>query len=147
MERPELNQIVSLLIDSKDVSTWPLWENFPFKSKVPEFISVHKLEREGIAVRLSEESSPLMALWWPEYEISISWLVSNLNEKTLQVMLDGLGSAAFEKLHPDQYTGMIRREERHRIAGGKGDHPDDKELWNDWRKVNPWGSILGPRED
>lgn len=90
-----------------DVSEVPIWEECPFRSRLPEYVEVRKGYNPDFGCEV-------LVLWSPRHQVHCMMELPKTGEisltQTVKPMLGNLGGVIFEKQYPGAYLDMIRYE-------------------------------------
>lgn len=79
-----------------------------FVRKLPDWVDVRVGFNEGI---------PVVAFWSEQHQLHVDFNLASLDTHACKIALANLGSAIFEKEHPDALLPLIRREAMAAFAG------------------------------
>lgn len=91
------------------ITDFSLWENFEFQDLLPSWLEARK--------GLDSAQTPILVLYSPSHEKYCSVLANDVSAETVQVMVNNLVGAVFEKEFPDEMGDFIRNEAEAVFAG------------------------------
>lgn len=120
-----------------DVTQLSLWFDFPWKAKLPSWVEV-RCSSEG-------DDGQVLVFWSPEHQlhVDVAWGAERVDEaetpefweRYAAPMLNNLGGAIFEKKHPDQLAGMLRRQAHSVVHEGVEWPEADRALWVEYKSL------------
>lgn len=120
------------LFKSWDVDKLPEWKDFPWKNKLPHWITVKFVVGPPLN---------LLILHAPIYDLHCAFRIDSFEPETSEVfhpdfgdrvlrpMVNNLGGTVFELLYPDEFTGMLRRQIESVTKTGSKWPTEDFEKW------------------
>lgn len=105
------------------ISEVPLWDDCPFRHRVPDWIEIRRGDVFGQTVTV---------FYAPKHELSLDF--TGPIEHTLGPALGNLGLAAFEQEHPGEFMKLIR-EQAHAAVGGQSLPPERQALLDKYKAL------------